>query len=53
MWLTCLNPLVQELEKEGAKAISLQADDQDKFQIWHDSSVVMGKYVCSIGQLAS
>ena len=34
---------VQELEKEGAKAISLQQDDPSKFHEWHDSGGVMGE----------
>ena len=41
--------LVQELEKEGAKAISLQVDDPSKFHQWNDSGGVMGKPRTLIG----
>lgn len=40
--------VVQELEKEGAKAISLQVDDPTRFTQWHDSGGVMGESVSSL-----
>lgn len=36
---------MQELEKEGAKAISLQVDDPHKLLEWQDDSEVMGQFV--------
>ncbi len=36
-------PLVQELDKESAKAISLQVDDPSKLLEWNEDSEVMGE----------
>ena len=43
---------MQELEKEGAKAISLQAEEH-KLYNWQDSSGVMGEWLVLADRLIS